>query len=299
MSKESLLVAVFGASGAQGAPVAKRLIEQGISVRSITRNPDGVRQLFGDLVDAHQGDLADLNSLKRALTGVDAVFFHLPFVGVDFTAIPTYFQNFLRAARECSVSRIVFTTSGLTTDNLPPLPAVEGNRMFAKAILTSGISAVILRPTFYLENLLMPQTLDAINTQGKLVYPPVLPDRKLSLTSLGDQAAIAAAALTAPGTECMTFDIASIEAVTGVELASKISKKTGRTVLFEPPTPEQFGHAMGLILGSEVGKYLAAFWEVVNKLPDDGVIIDLQLLQETFPVTLTTVSQWVDQQKWG
>jgi uncharacterized protein YbjT (DUF2867 family) len=72
-------VLVFGATGAQGSPVARQLIEKGIAVRAVSRDMEKVRAFYGDAVEAANADLSDLDSLRKAFEGVDAAFLHLPF----------------------------------------------------------------------------------------------------------------------------------------------------------------------------------------------------------------------------
>jgi uncharacterized protein YbjT (DUF2867 family) len=84
---------------------------------------------------AAPADLSDLDSLRRAFAGVDAAFLHLPFVGNDVSEIPKQLGNALRAAKETDLPRLVFTTSGSTMDNLPPVAMVEANRAAASGFI--------------------------------------------------------------------------------------------------------------------------------------------------------------------
>jgi nucleoside-diphosphate-sugar epimerase len=54
-------VLVFGATGAQGSPVVKQLLAQGIDVRGVSRDAEKVKAAFGDTVEAVDADLSDLN----------------------------------------------------------------------------------------------------------------------------------------------------------------------------------------------------------------------------------------------
>jgi uncharacterized protein YbjT (DUF2867 family) len=193
-------VLVFGATGAQGSPVARQLIEKGIAVRAVSRDEKKARELYGENVEVAPADLSDFDSLRRAFADVDAAFLHLPFVGNDVREIPIQLGNALRAAKETDLPRLVFTTSGSTMDNLPPIAMVEANRAAERAVLSSGVPSVVLRPTIYLENLLH-LALPEMRERGVLSYPPLSPERKVSWTALGAQATIAIAAMTAENVE--------------------------------------------------------------------------------------------------
>ncbi len=291
-------VLVFGATGAQGSPVARQLLEQGIAVRAVSRDDQKVRELYGERVEIALADLSDLDSLRLAFEGVDAAFLHLPVVGGDVRQMPAQLANALRAAKEMNLPRLVFTTSGSTMDNLPPVAMVEGNRAAARAVLTSGVPSVVLRPTIYLENLLH-FALGEMKEHGVLSYPPLSPDRKVSWTALGDQATIAIAAMTAEKAVGKSFDIASPEPVTGVELSELISRKLNREVRYAPLSPEQFGENMSQFAGAEAGSAISEMYGAVDGLSPDGAIINLDVLLAVLPVKLTPVSEWVEQQSWN
>ncbi len=291
-------VLVFGATGAQGAPVARQLIEKGIAVRAVSRDAEKARGLYGEQVEIAHADLSDLNSLRPAFEGIDAAFLHLAFIGNDARGMQIQLGNALQAAKETNLPRLVFTTSGSTMDNLPPIAMVERNRAATRAVLSSGVPSVVLRPTIYLENLLH-FALGEIKENGVLSYPPLSPERKVSWTALDDQAALAIAAMTAESVVGKWFDIASPEPVTGVEIAEKISRKIGREVRYEPLSPKQFGENMSRFAGEEAGRAISEMYEAENGLPPDGAIINLDSLLAVLPVKLTPVSEWIENQTWN
>ena len=290
-------VFVFGATGAQGAPVARKLIEKGIAVRAVSRDMEKVRAFYGDAVEAANADLSDLDSLRKAFEGVDAAFLHLPFVGNDVREIPNQLGNALRAAKEADLPRLVFTTSGSTMDNLPPVTMIEANRAAQRAVLSSGVRSVVLRPTIYLENLLH-FSLGEMKENGILSYPPLSPERKISWTAQDDQATLAIAAMTAETVVGKSFDIASPEPVTGVELVEMISCQLGRTIRYEPLSPKQFGENMSAFAGADAGRAICEMYEATDALPANGAIINLEPLLALLPVKLTPVSGWIEKKIW-
>ena len=183
-------------------------------------------------------------------------------------------------------------------DNLPPVAMVEANRAAERAVLSSGVRSVVLRPTIYLENLLH-FSLGEMIEQGVLSYPPLSRDRKVSWTVQDDQATLAIAAMTAENAVGKSFDIASPEPLTGVELAERISRKMGRSVRYAPLSPKQFGENMGAFAGLDAGRAIGEMYEATNALPADGAIINLEPLLAVLPVKLTTVSEWIEKQNWN
>lgn len=293
-------VLVFGATGAQGGPVVRHLMSAGVAVRAVSRDPEKVSKVYGERVETAEADLSDADSLRAAFAGVDAAFLHLPIPrdARELREAPTRLGNVLRAAKHADLSRLVFTTSGTTTEMMPPIALVEGNRAAARAVLASGVPSVVLRPTIYLENLLQPHTLAEMREQGTLSYPPLDSTRKVSWTGLEDQAALAVAAMRAEGVTEKQFDISSPEPVTGDELAAMLSEKQGRTVRYTPVSPQQFGAGVARFYGEEAGHGIAELYDATNRLPPDGAVINLEPVLSALGVTLTPVSQWIARQAW-
>ncbi|KZW00442.1 NmrA-domain-containing protein [Exidia glandulosa HHB12029] len=73
----SRIATVFGATGLQGGSVVKQLLKDGVfRPRAVTRNPnsDGAKELAKLGVDVVAGDLADFDSVKKAVAGSEVVF---------------------------------------------------------------------------------------------------------------------------------------------------------------------------------------------------------------------------------
>ena len=121
---------VTGATGFVGAAVARARGRADWQLRALVRANSDRRNLQGLAVDVVTGDLGDPDSLRRALTGVDALFHvaadyrlgardprQLYAVNVEGT------RNILRAAQASGVSRVVYTSSvatiGLPADGSP------------------------------------------------------------------------------------------------------------------------------------------------------------------------------------
>ena len=140
---------VTGAFGHTGKYIARRLLEQGGIVKTLTRTPAS-RSPFGDRVEALPLDFGDLDGLVENLRGVDTLYntYWIRFARGTVTH-DIAVQNsriLIGAAVEAGVRRIVHISITNPSEN-SPLPYFRGKALVEKAIHESGLSYAILRPT--------------------------------------------------------------------------------------------------------------------------------------------------------
>ncbi len=285
-------VVVFGATGAQGAPVVKQALAKGMNVRAVARDAAKLAEMHPD-AEAFTGDLNDADSLIRAFSGVDAAFVHLP-----MPSGPDDARNWLGAiiagAHAASLPLMVFSTSGPAGDKYPSSMVIDGTSAGARAIAECGIPAIILKPAIYLENLLPPLFAPLLRAQGIADYPPLRASQKVSWTSHHDQARIAVAALARPDLAGNSYDIASPDALSGTELAVLLTGWLGRPVTCDPLSPAEFGQRVGEVLGNPgIGMVLSDLYGALAKMPDDGMAVDTGALEQVFGVSLTPVADHI------
>lgn len=123
-------VLVTGATGFVGGAVARALLRAGREVRLIVR-PAADRRNIRDLpVEIYHGDMTDLDSLRRATSGCAQVYHVAALYKLwvrrkreIYESNVTGTENVLKAARECDVEKIIYTSSvatlGLPKDGSP------------------------------------------------------------------------------------------------------------------------------------------------------------------------------------
>ncbi len=116
-----MLAFVTGATGFVGSHVARVLAQQGADLRLLVRSSSDLRNIADLKADRVTGDLRDAASLKKAVSGCDALFH----VAADYRLWvrdpdEMYRSNvegtraILEAARESGVRRVVYTSSVAT-----------------------------------------------------------------------------------------------------------------------------------------------------------------------------------------
>lgn len=174
----TLTVAIFNATGAQGAPVVSAAQDAGHRVRAVARDAASITSRHGSAVEAVEADFDDRDSLMRAFEGVDAAFAHLP-IPADMHTPARQLGNLLAAAQQAGLPLLVWSTSGPTGARWGDSPAANANEQVAQAVLASGVPSIVLQPTVYLENLQTPLMASRLG-EGVLDYPPLSPLRRLS-----------------------------------------------------------------------------------------------------------------------
>lgn len=282
------LILVYGASGAQGRPVAEQLLEAGHRVRLLVRRPDSVADLAARGAEVVRGDLADPDSLRAANANVDGVFLLLPF----FDAQLLYAAHAIDAASTAGVRRIVWNTTGAIIPVRTGNPGVD-LRLDALALLrASGIPFAALQPTAYMENLLGPWTAPEVAAKDQLAYP--IPNSvRLQWISHQDAAAFSVAAFEHLEEGEQLIEICGPETLTGEAMAAQFSAALDRTIRFRPMPPSEFGAVIDKVMGGG-GDAIAAFYESVHDNPAVmSTAIDYAALQQLLPIAPTTMEAFV------
>ncbi|MDP6446466.1 MAG: SDR family NAD(P)-dependent oxidoreductase, partial [Pirellulaceae bacterium] len=122
-------ILVTGATGFIGAHLVQELTARGDRVRALSRTggPHAENAAAGPAVEYLAGDVTDIDSLHRAVTGCDQVF-HLAGYAKNWARDAGTFrrhnvgglQNVLDAARAADVERVVWTSTVMTFGPTPP-----------------------------------------------------------------------------------------------------------------------------------------------------------------------------------
>ena len=149
-------ILIFGGTGMLGRPVTHRLLDDGFAVRLFTSHPDKARQIFGETVEYAQGDVADIQSIRHAMPGCEAVYINLKggptresYVRIEQGGP----KNIYAAAKDTGVRKIV-QIGGANYDQKNAAHFLARVKVEAeKALMASGITYVILKPSWFCESL--------------------------------------------------------------------------------------------------------------------------------------------------
>ncbi|MFF5979502.1 SDR family oxidoreductase [Streptomyces olindensis] len=275
-----MVYVIHGATGAQGAPVVAALVAAGKPVTAVTRNQEAV--VDGARVVAAR--YSSVEELTEAYRGADRVFVHLPLASEEDRL--TYARNIVTAIRTARPARVVFSTSGASVD-----PADGGAAStLASGLAGTDVSHAVIAPTQYLENLLMPYVLDAVRERGVLPYP-IRADFPVSWASHLDIADAVVALFDRPDVTGVV-SVGQYPAITGVDLAEAFGSHFGKSVVFEPITPEEFRVFVAPLIGEGPAADVAGAYKAMSTLPDRSIAPE-NSAQKLLGVTPRATSQWL------
>lgn len=216
--------AVTGPTGKLGQLVVKRLREQGIPLRLLTRDPQRIRADEGLFPMAN--DYANPANAGQVLSGVETLFM------VSAHESPQRAEqqaSFVRAAANAGVGHIVYTSFvGASDDSTFTLARDHGAT--EQAIRDSGMAFTLLR-----DNLYQDFATDLVGDDGTIRGPAG--DGRAAMVARADVAAVAAVVLSEPGAHRgRTYELTGPEALTMAEVAATISEAWKRPIRYVDET---------------------------------------------------------------
>jgi uncharacterized protein YbjT (DUF2867 family) len=223
------IVLITGVTGQQGGALARALDGKGFKLRGMTRKPDGdaAKKLAARGVEIISGDLDDAASLKSAMAGAWGVF------GVQNTweagveREEEQGKRLARLAKEAGVSHYVYGSVG-SADEKTGIPHFDNKSRVEDVVRELSFpSHVILRPVFFMENVLGPWFF-----QNDKLMAGMKPDTKLQMVAVEDIGKVAAQAFVrGQALNRREIDLAG-DSVSMQQVAAGLSKKLGKNIEF-------------------------------------------------------------------
>ncbi len=269
-------ILITGVTGQQGGAVARALRGSGFRLRGLTRKPDSEQAttLARQGIDIINGDLDDEASLRRALAGAWGVF------GVQNTweagveREEAQGKRLATLAREAGVEHYVYTSVG-SADKRTGIPHFDNKWRIEETVRGLRFpSHVILRPVFFMENLLAPYSL-----QGDTLAWALGPATRLQMIAVEDIGWFGARAFTdAAAMNRREIDLAG-DARTMPEAAEILTTAFGRPIAFARTPIEsvrQYSEDTALMLewfervgySVDIAELEREFGRALTKLPD-------------------------------
>ncbi len=272
-------VLITGATGHQGGATLRHLARHGgFTLRALTRKPDSdaARALAALGAEVVAGDLDDEASLTRALDGAWGVYSvqNTWEAGVEKEEVQG--KRLAQLARDAQVQRFVYA-SVASADQATGIPHFDNKFRIEQTVQAAGFpSYAIVRPVFFMENLLSPWSL-----AGDTLTMGLAPDTKLQMIAVDDIGRFGAKAFVDADTmHNVAFDIAG-DAVTMTEAAAMLSPVAGKTVTYQQ-TP--------MAAVRQQSEDLALMIEWFERV---GYSADIATQEQRFGIRAMTFAEWV------
>jgi uncharacterized protein YbjT (DUF2867 family) len=253
------VIAVIGATGAQGGGVARAILadpDGGFAVRAVTRDPskEAAQALAAAGAEVVQADLDDEGSLERAFAGAHGAFCVTNF-WEHFSAQKEIeqAQNQAAAAKAAAVQHVIWSTLEdtrnfipLDDDRMPTLqerfkvPHFDAKQEAHAAFAGAGVPTTFLHTAFYWENFIFFGLGPQRGPDGTLAITFPMGDAKLPGIAVEDIGKVAYAIFKAGGEYIGTSVFISGENLSGAELAAAFSGALGENVVYNDIDPDVY-----------------------------------------------------------
>lgn len=303
------LISIVGASGRQGLAQVRQALAAGYDVRALSRQADPFRgvQIEGvDRVEVRPIDLYEPATFATAFEGSDYLFYTHPLRARADRA--TLIGAIGTAGVAAGVKRVVWNTSSWIPDRPGDPFTYAGNTAGINALWRSGAPGTVFGSVLFMDNLLTNWARPFIVNEGRYVYPH-LPELEANWISLDDVARFMLASLERPDMEGAWLNIGGPERLRGKQVAQILSATFGRTIAFDPCTPQEFGQylvaadgdGMPADMRMDFAAGIAAFYEYNNAAPTRPFAVDMDHVYDRFPEMdgkLETMAHWARRQDW-
>lgn len=282
---EQTVSVVTGAFGYSGRYIARRLLEAGHELRTLTGSPKRAHP-FGDRITVHPFSFDDPPRLAGALEGADVLyntywvrFNHKLFSHAD--AVGNTLRLF-EAAKQAGVRRVVHVS--ITNASLDsPLEYFRSKARLEEALVGSGLSYAILRPAvlFGHEDVLINNIAWMLR---RIPVFGVFGDGRYRLQPIHVEDLAALAVRHGAAENDVTIDAIGPETYTFRELVRQIASAIGkrRPIISVPPS-------VGLLIGRVIGRAMGDV--TITRQEIDGLMADL-LYTTSPPTGSTRLSDW-------
>ncbi|MBI3201837.1 MAG: NmrA/HSCARG family protein [Myxococcales bacterium] len=222
-------ILITGATGQQGGAVARALIGRGFDLRGMTRKPDGeaAQALAAAGVKLVAGDLDDAAALAKAVEGAWGVFSVQNTWEAGVLREEEQGKRLAQVAKDKGVQHFVYTSVG-SADKKTGIPHFDNKWRVEEKVRSLGFAShVILRPVFFMENLVSPWFLN-----GDTLAAGMRPETVLQMIAVEDIGRIGAQAfINAAELNRAELEIAG-DAATIPAAAEILSRASGKPVKF-------------------------------------------------------------------
>jgi uncharacterized protein YbjT (DUF2867 family) len=287
MPNPILVTGAAGRVGAVGRTVTELLLKQGKAVRAMVRIEDERAQALRDMgAEVVVGDLLDLNSMHRVISGCETMYFGMSVSDAYLAATVTAAAVAKHHGVKAFINMSQMTVSQMSIRETTASPQHKLHWLAEQALSWSGLPVVTIRPTVFLDGFFRLFAAPGVRDADELALP--MGGGKTSPISAVDVARAVSAVLENP-----TPHIGRIYNLTGFESADLehyarvFSKALGRTVRYrDVPLADWSKKLLAAGVPAHVVKHLSVMTELNKQGRYDRMTDDVFKLIGQKPISM-------------
>ena len=254
------MILLTGATGKTGSATAKALNEKGITFRALIRNEEkrgDIESLGGEVVI---GSIENKEAVDQSMIDVETALILLPNSENQLSLE----KQLVDSAKQAGTKRVVKMSSiEATPDATSPIPKLHLES--EEYIKQSGLSWTMIKPNFYMQNLLA--SAGTIKDQGKIFLP--MGEGKTGMIDTTDVGKVLAKVLSEDGHESMNHEITGPEILSFNEVAEIFSKGLDKQVDYVDVPLAAYKETLGQFLTNQW--HLDAVIDLFKGIADGGI----------------------------
>ena len=231
---KNVKILITSARGKTGFKTAKELLDRGYQVRAFVHHRDDKTDALAQMgAEIQKGDLLDIRHIRKALDGIQRVYFCFP----PSDRLLEATTNFAVVAREVGVEAVVNMSQIIAREGHPS-PLTRQHWAAEKVLDFANIGVIHIRPTFFAD---MPFLTNghSIASEGKMYQAHG--NEKHAPVTTDDIARVAAQILSDPSPHLgKVYELTGPKAYTQYDIARILSEALGREVQYVDLPVEQW-----------------------------------------------------------
>lgn len=299
------LISVVGANGVQGLAQIRQALAAGHDVRGISRHRSETLDQEFPQIDFRAADLLDEKTLQPAFEGSDFILVNHP---VPLRPRRVEMLSAIgRAAKSLGVKRVVYNTATWIPDKPGDAFSYGDNTAIINALFRTDVPATIFGSVLFMDNLQTNWAKRHIVDENRFHYPHG-PSLRANWISLDDVGKVMVHSLDRPDFEGAWMNIGGPERLSPLQVCEILSDVSGRTIRYDPATPEQFGQLLAAGLGEAVpadrkqvfADYIRDFYIYNNTASTKPFEVNFEYVQSRLPdIRFETMREWAARQNWS
>ena len=254
------MILVTGATGKTGSATAKSLSDMGEKFRVLIRNEAKKQELESLGAEVIIGSIENVEAVEQSMDGIDTVLILLP----NSEGQLKLEKQLVDSAKQSGAKKIVKMSSIEATPDATS-PNTKFHRESVEYIKQSGLSWTMVKPNFYMQNLLA--SAGTIKDQGKIFLP--MGEGKTGMIDTTDVGKVLAKVLSEDGHESMNHEITGPEILSFYEVAEIFSQVLGTEVDYVDVPLAAYKETLGQFLTNQW--HLDAVIDLFKGIAEGGI----------------------------